>query len=115
MNVWSNRRLCFGASLTDVYEDLLKKEGGGDDLILPKQVEDVKLDAERYESAERLGPRYATCIHDPPADGADAAPTEEDVDKANAKHPQTEATEKTTKNFTIYGCGVPPPSVEPGM
>jgi hypothetical protein len=48
-------------------------------------------------------------------------PTEEEAD---AKHPQTEATDKTksTKkqrpkklNFTFYGCGVPPPSVEPGV
>jgi hypothetical protein len=77
MNVWSNRRLCFGDLLTDVYEDLLKKEGGGDDLILPKRVEDVWLVAKRYKRyaglrAERQGPRYAAGIHEPPVDEADA-------------------------------------------
>jgi hypothetical protein len=65
---------CVLGPLTDVYEDLLKKEEGGDDLILPevKRVEDVWLVAERYKRyaglrAERQGPRYAAGIHEPPS------------------------------------------------
>jgi hypothetical protein len=38
-------------------------------------------------SAREVGPRYATCIHEPPIDGVDAAPSEEDVARADAKHP----------------------------
>jgi hypothetical protein len=50
-------------------------------------------------SAREVGPRYAG-IHEPPVDGADgdAAPSEEDVARADAKHPQTEATDKKPKN-----------------
>jgi hypothetical protein len=90
MNVWRNRRLCFGGLLTDVYEDLLKKAESGvrEDLILPEvKPEDVELVAERHKyarpRAKRQGPRYASCIPEPPVDEADS----EDVARADAKHP----------------------------
>jgi hypothetical protein len=44
---------CVLEVLADVYRGLLKKTGGGilDDLILPKQVEDEELVAERHKYA----------------------------------------------------------------
>jgi len=92
----------FWGPLTDVYEGPLKKTGGGifDDLILPevKQVEDAELFAERYKRYARPRAKRQTGrpqirratprIHEPPVEGADgdAAPSEEDVARADAKH-----------------------------
>jgi hypothetical protein len=102
----------FWGPLTDVYEDLPKKEGGGDDLILPKQVEDADV-AERHKYAERLGPKYSAGIHEPPSMEQTPPPLKK---KQTLDTPLTEAIrQQRPKNFTIYGRGVPPPSVEPGV
>jgi hypothetical protein len=122
---------CVLGVLADVYECLLKKTGGGDDLILPKQVEDVELVAERHKYARPRAKRQTSrpqIRQSAPAyvnlpSMKQTPPPEKDVDKADATHyhPPPDRSHRQDNNdrknklfekinFTIYGCGVPPPS-----